>query len=183
MTVYNFKFDHAHSQVAFVARHMMFAKVRGKFDAWEGELLLDTENPSNSSVHASIESASVNTGVEERDKHLRSDDFFNTEEYPTIEFRSTAFERSSEGYRVRGNLTIRGVTKPLTLEVENLGKGVDPWGNTRIGLSVRGKVNRKDFGLTWNQALEAGGVLVGDEVAIEIDVQAVQGEKVSESAA
>lgn len=183
MATYKFEFDPTHSQVGFVVRHMMFAKVRGQFDAWDGELILDRENPANSTVRATIQAASINTGVGDRDNHLRSPDFFDVEGHPTLEFRGHSFEKRLGGYLVHGTLAIRGTTKPVTLEVDDLGSGIDPWGNTRVGLAARTKIHRKDFGLTWNQALEAGGVLVGDEVAIEIDVQAVQAERADESAA
>lgn len=173
MAAKTFKFDLAHSRVGFTVRHMMFAKVRGHFATWDGELVLDPENPSASRVMARIETASIDTGVADRDNHLRSGDFFDVEEFPAIEFVSTGFERAPGGYKVHGNLTIRGTTNPVTLDVEDNGSGVDPWGQTRIGLTATTKLDREAFGLTWNQALEAGGVLVGKEVGVELELQAI----------
>ena len=176
-------FDIAHSEVGFTVKHMMFAKVHGTFDEWTGEFYYDADNPANSKVRASIQASSVNTRNDQRDDHLRSGDFFDAERFPTLEFESTRWEETDGGYFVEGNLTIRDVTKPITLEVDNNGSGIDPWGNMRIGLSARTTLNRKEFGLTWNQALEAGGVLVGDDVKIGIEVQAVQAQSEEEAAA
>ena len=168
--------DLTHSAIQFSVRHMMFAKVRGKFDHWSAELTLDPNDLTRSRVDAVIETASIDTGVADRDKHLRSSDFFDAAKYPEIHFKSTAVEKAESGYRITGALTIRDVTRPVTLELEALGGGRDPWGQQRLGFSARGAINRKDFGLSWNQALETGGVLVGEEIKIEVDAQVVVSE-------
>lgn len=183
MTTYNWQFDSAHSEIGFIVKHMMFAKVRGGFSEWSGEFRFDPKDPSNAYVGATIDASSIDTGNEQRDGHLRSGDFFDVEQHPELTFESTAWVATDGGYDVTGNLTIRGTTKPVTLKVANNGSATDPWGNTRMGLSVSTTINRKEFGLTWNQALEAGGVLVGDEVKVEIEVQAIQAEQVEVSAA
>ncbi|RDV36589.1 polyisoprenoid-binding protein [Bradymonadaceae bacterium TMQ3] len=167
-------FDISHSDVAFKVRHMMFAKVTGRFTDWTGTLEFDAENPSAAKTSVVIQAASINTSNEDRDNHLRSGDFFDAEKFPTLAFESTAFKTEGKKILIEGNLTIRDVTKPVTLEAEFLGKAVDPWGNDRVGFNASTSINRKDFGLTWNQALEAGGVLVGENIEIEITVQAVK---------
>jgi polyisoprenoid-binding protein YceI len=168
------KIDPAHSAIHFTVRHMMFAKVRGTFGSWDAELALDPDDIGRSELTVAIDAASIDTGAADRDTHLRSGDFLDVEQHPKLGFRSTGIERSSDTkLRLTGDLTIRGTTRPVVLEVERLGEGTDPWGGRRIGFSARGTVNRKDFGLVWNQALETGGVLVGDKIEIEIDVEAV----------
>lgn len=168
--------DPVHSRFGFVARHAMVTKVRGQFSEFEGTLELDGENPVNSSGRLTVQAASIDTHSEDRDNHLRSNDFFAMEEYPTIEFVSTSVEATDDDtvYRVSGDLTIRGVTKPVSLDVEFLGAALDPWGNTRVGLEGSTTVNRKDWGMNWNTALEAGGVLVSDKVTIEFEIAAVK---------
>ena len=166
--------DPTHSHVGFSVRHMVVAKVRGTFKTFKVDLNVDEANLHTSSVYAEIDTASVDTGVEQRDGHLKSADFFDAANHPKLTFRSTGVEKKGEQYLVRGDLNIHGVSKPVTLEVEG-GFGKDPWGNRRGMFSARTSINRKDFGLTWNQALETGGVLVGDKVDIEIDVEAVAG--------
>ena len=183
MTTQKWTFDNSHSQVGFSVRHMMFAKVRGTFDDWSGTLSFDPADPAGSKVTASIEAASINTRNEQRDHHLRSGDFFDAENFPALEFESTSWEKTPAGYRVHGDLTIRGTTKRVALEVDDNGVGIDPWGNTRIGLTGQTTIHRKEFGLNWNQALEAGGVLVGDEVTIDLEIQAVKVEKADTAAA
>ncbi len=182
MSTQKWNFDNSHSEVGFGVRHMMFAKVRGTFDEWTGSLEFDPDQPGSSKVEATIEAASVNTRNDQRDEHLRSADFFDVENHPKLTFESTSWKKSGSGYEVTGDLTIRGTTRPVTLNVEDNGRGVDPWGNQRLGFTVTGTINRKEFGLTWNQALEAGGVLVGEDVNIAIEVQAVLAEA-SDSAA
>ncbi len=172
MTTWNI--DTSHSGVHFTVRHMVIAKVRGSFDRWQGTIELNEQNPAASKVSARIEAASINTREERRDGHLRSADFLDAEKYPELAFESTKVEKVGNDYRVSGNLTIHGVTKEVVLEAESLGSGKDPWGNERIAFQVQTSINRKDFGLNWNQALEAGGVLVGENVDISIDVQAVK---------
>jgi polyisoprenoid-binding protein YceI len=167
--------DPAHTQVGFEVKHMMFAKVRGQFDAPGGEVHLGADGAiEESSVEVAIDAASIDTGVEDRDKHLRSADFLDVENYPKLHFVSREV-RSGGGDQLAlvGDLTIRGKTREVELEVESTGRGTDPWGNERAGFSASTTIDRRDFGLTWNQALEAGGVLVGHDVKIEIEIQAV----------
>jgi polyisoprenoid-binding protein YceI len=166
--------DPAHSRVGFAVRHMMFATVRGHFGSFDGVLNLDASQPENSSVEGTVDVASINTGEPDRDNHLRSPDFFDVENYPTMSFRSTRIEaKGGNRYLVHGDMTIKDVTRPITFDVEYGGEGRDPWGNTRRGFSASTSINRKDFDLTWNVALETGGWLVGDEVKIEIEQEVV----------
>jgi len=175
MALQKWNIDVSHSGVHFTARHMMFAKVHGRFTRWSGTLEVDEQNPAASHVSAEIEAASIDTSEEKRDGHLRSADFFDAEKHPKITFKSTKVEaKGANASRVTGDLTIRGVTKPVTLAVELLGKGKDPWGNERIVFSGSTSVDRKDFGLMWNQVLEAGGVLVGDKIDINLEIEAVK---------
>jgi polyisoprenoid-binding protein YceI len=169
--------DPAHSAAEFKVRHMMISNVKGKFSGLPGKLKLDETDYTHSSVEVSIPAASVSTVDDKLDAHLKNDDFFDVEKFPTLMFVSTGI-RSTGGqdYEVMGDLTIRGVTQPITLNVNDVSKpSKDPWGNLRIGLTGSTKVNRKDFGLVWNAPLEFGGVLVGDEVTITLDVQFIKG--------
>jgi polyisoprenoid-binding protein YceI len=173
MTTWNI--DTSHSGVHFSVRHMVIAKVRGTFDRWQGTFQFDEQNLAASKVSVRIEAASLNTREEKRDGHLRSPDFFDVEQYPELTFESTKVEKASDvRYRVTGNLTLHGVTKEVVLDAESLGSGKDPWGNERAAFEAKTTINRKDYGLNWNQALEAGGVLVGENVDISLDVQAVK---------
>lgn len=176
-------FDQAHSSVGFTVTHMMFAKVNGSFGDWEGQLTYDPESPENSSASAVIKVESITTGNDKRDDHLRSEDFFHAEEFPEITFESTSFEGDPKDLTVTGNLTIHGHTHEIELSVEQTGTGIDPWGQKRVGFRIQGKVNREDYGLTWNQALETGGVLVGKEVKIDIEIQAVAQSEEEEASA
>ena len=169
--------DPAHSAAEFKVRHMMISNVKGKFSGLSGVLKLDESDHSRSTVEVSIPAASVSTVDEKLDTHLKNEDFFDVQKFPTITFQSTKI-RSTGGrdYEVTGDLTIRGVTQTVTLNVADFSEpSKDPWGNLRIGLSGSTKVNRKDFGLVWNAPLEFGGVLVGDEVTITLDVQFIKG--------
>jgi polyisoprenoid-binding protein YceI len=167
--------DPAHSQATFSVRHMMISTVRGHFRVLSGQLEIDEQNPANSWVEAQIETASIDTRDPNRDNHLRSADFFDAEHYPTLTFKSTSVEHvGSTHYKVTGDLTMHGVTKPVTFDAEYSGQGKDPFGNQRAGLNARATINRKDWGLNWNQALETGGVLVSEDVKIEIDLSAIQ---------
>ena len=166
--------DPAHSAAEFKVRHMMIANVKGHFSKVSGELNLDESNIANSSVQASIEAASIETRDDQRDAHLKSADFFDVEKYPLISFKSDKITQNGE-LSVEGDLTIRGVTRRVTFDLDGPTPPTkDPWGNTRIAISGSTKINRKDFGLTWNAALETGGILVGDEVTINLDVQFVK---------
>jgi len=165
--------DPNHTQLQFIARHMMVAKVRGKFEKWDIKLDIG-ERPEDSTVTATIEAASLNSGVEDRDNHLRSGDFFNVEKYPTMTFTSTKVERTGDNtFQVTGDFTIRDVTKPLTFDVEYEGLWADPWGGTRIAFTAKSEIEREDWGVSWNVALEKGGWLVSKKVQIEVDLEAV----------
>jgi len=168
------RIDPAHSRVGFGVRHMMFSTVKGSFPGVDGKIVLNEEDVTDSEVEVRIDASSIDTANQDRDKHLRSDDFLDVESHPHITFRSTGVRQEGDRLSVSGDLTIRGATRPVELEAEKLGGGLDPWGNQRVGFSAATRINRKDFGLTWNQALEAGGVLVGDEVRIALDIQAVE---------
>jgi polyisoprenoid-binding protein YceI len=171
------KLDPAHSSAEFKVKHMMISNVKGSFSGLSGTLTENAANPSLSAIEASVDVSTVSTGDAQRDGHLKSGDFFEAEKYPTMTFKSTRVERKGEGdYAVTGDLTLHGVTKPVTFQIEGpSAPGKDPWGNTRIGLSATAKVNRKDFGLSWNSALETGGVLVGEDVHITLEVQFIKG--------
>ena len=171
-TTTTWQIDPAHTEVGFEVKHMMFAKVRGRFEDVRGTITLDEEGESRTEVV--IGAASVNTGQEQRDEHLRSGDFFDVEQFPELRFESRSVQRAGEGLVVVGDLTIRGVTLPVELDVTETGKGLDPWGNERVGFTATTAVDRRDFGLNWNQALEAGGILVGHEVKIVLEVQATR---------
>jgi polyisoprenoid-binding protein YceI len=167
------KIDSAHTTASFSVKHMMITTVRGTFDNISGTLTWDPANRASASVEAQIEAATVNTGMPDRDNHLRSADFFNVEQHPYITFRSTAFTLKDEDHGVLvGELSIAGVTRTVELSVSFDGEGVNPWGMRVAGFTAETKINREDFGLTWNQVLEAGGVLVSKEVKITLDVQA-----------
>ncbi len=167
--------DTTHSGINFSVRHMVFAKVRGRFSQWSGALRLDSSELTRSSVEVEIDAASIDTGVADRDNHLRSGDFFDTERFPKLRFKSLGVEKSDETHlKLRGELTIRDVTKEVVLDVEYGGQAKDPWGNTRAAFTAKTAINRPDFGLTWNQVLEAGGVLVGERIDIELEIQAVK---------
>jgi len=167
------KLDPSHTTVEFVAKHMMITTVRGRFAEFEGTIVADEENFGDSSVEVSFKTASIDSGVEQRDAHLRSADFLDVETHPEVTFRSTRVEGSKEKFKVTGDLTIRDITRPITLEATFEGEGKDPWGGTRSSFSAHGKFDRRDFGLTWNVALETGGILVSNEVKIQIEAQAV----------
>lgn len=166
--------DATHSSVEFAVKHMMVSTVRGRFKAFSGEIQADEANPAASSVTAAIDVASIDTGVEQRDDHLRSDDFFNAAQYPQITFRSTAIEQRGDEWKLAGELTIRDVTRPVSLDVEFEGRGADPWGGERAGFTATTKINRKDFGVNWNGVIEAGGVVVSDQVKITLNIEAVK---------
>ncbi|EFH90449.1 YceI family protein [Ktedonobacter racemifer] len=163
--------DPTHSHVNFSVKHMMFSTVRGSFKVFSGKLHIDEQNPAASWVEAQADTASVDTSEGNRDNHLRSADFFDAEQFPVLSFKSTNVERAGDGYKVTGDLTIHGVTKSVVFDAEYLGQGKNPWGATVAGLSATTKINRRDFGLTYNAALETGGVLVGEDVKIEIDLE------------
>lgn len=166
--------DKTHSDVGFSVRHMMISNVRGKFERFDADVTLDPQNLADAKVTARIETGSVNTGVEQRDAHLRSADFFDSEKHPVMEFTSTRVKQSGSELEVSGNLKIREAVHEITLKGELEGPGKDPWGNTRVGFSLSGEIEREKWGLNWNQALETGGVLVAKKVKITIEAQLVQ---------
>jgi polyisoprenoid-binding protein YceI len=168
--------DPAHSVAEFKVKHMMISNVKGQFTGLSGVLTLDGGDITRSKIEASIDAASINTREAQRDAHLKSPDFFDVEKFPTLSFRSTQVRRNGEGeLAVEGELTIHGVTRTVEFAVEGpTAPAKDPWGNTRVGLSAITRINRKDYGLTWNAALETGGILVGDEVTITLDIQFVK---------
>jgi polyisoprenoid-binding protein YceI len=170
-TTYNV--DKAHSEVTFQVRHLL-TKVRGRFSDFDGTIEYDEEHTENSQVNVAIRAASIDTSERDRDNHLRSADFFDVEKHPTLTFTSRAITRKGTvGFALTGDLTIHGVTRQATFDVNFLGKAKDPWGNERIAFEAAAVINRKDYGLNWNAALETGGFLVGDEVKISLSVQAV----------
>jgi polyisoprenoid-binding protein YceI len=170
------KIEPAHSAAEFKVKHMMISNVKGSFTGLDGELIENFADPTRSSIRATVDVSTLSTGDAQRDGHLKSADFFELEKFPTMTFKSTSVkQKGEEEYAVTGDLTLHGVTKPVTFAVEGpSAPSKDPWGNTRIGLSATTKINRKDFGLTWNAALETGGILVGEDVAITLDVQFVK---------
>lgn len=171
----SWQIDSAHSEIQFSVRHMMISKVRGTFGSFSGTIELNEANPEAATVDVTVDVASIDTREEQRNQHLLSPDFFNAAEYPTMHFQSTKVERTGDKTaHLHGNLTIRDVTKPVVLDVEYQGQAKSPWGTTSAGFSASGKLNRKDWGLNWNQALETGGVLVGEEVTMNIEVELVQ---------
>jgi len=168
--------DPVHSVAEFKVKHMMISNVKGQFTGLTGRLNLDEDDYTRSSVETTIDAATVNTRDAQRDGHLKSADFFDVEKFPTLEFRSTGLRKTGDGeLEATGDLTIHGVSRPVTFAVEGpTPPAKDPWGNLRLGLSATTKINRKDYGLAWNAALEAGGILVGDDVTITLDVQFVK---------
>lgn len=168
----SYNVDTVHSEIAFTVRHMMFAKVRGSFNSWSAKLELDPEHAEKSSVAVEIDAASIDTREPQRDGHLKSGDFLDAEKFPKLAFKSKRIEPKGKGrYALSGDLTIRDATHEVTLDVEETGRGKDPWGKSRIGYRVTGSLERSQWGLKWNQVLEAGGVLVSDKVDIDAEVQ------------
>jgi polyisoprenoid-binding protein YceI len=172
MSLTKYDFDTAHSSVAFTARHLVFTKVRGQFRIWSGTLSLDLADLTKSKVFAEIDAKSIDTQEEKRDAHLRSADFFDVESHPLLTFTSKRIDAKADGYLLVGDLTIRGTTREVALVTEFHGTQKDPWGGERVGFTATGKIQRTDFGLNWNVALEAGGVLVGETIEITLEIQA-----------
>ena len=175
MALETWQIDPSHSAIGFSVRHMVVSKTRGRFTKWSGQIRFDAKNPAASSVEVTLDPASIDTADAQRDAHLRSADFLEVEKFPTASFRSTKVEEVESGvYRVTGDLTVHGVTKSVILDVVYEGTGKDPWGGERAGFSGSTTIDRKDFGLRWNQALETGGVLVGDKVELMLEIEAVK---------
>jgi len=170
----DYTLDQAHSRLGFSARHAMVATVRGSFTDFTGSAHVDTANPANSKVEVSIVAESISTGNEQRDGHLLSGDFFETEQYPDITFTSTDVTRDGDDWTITGDLTVKGVTKSISVPFEFTGSAQDPFGNTRIGFEGSTTLLRKDWGLTWNAALETGGVLVSDKIKLQFDISAIK---------
>jgi polyisoprenoid-binding protein YceI len=168
-----YKIDASHSMAEFVGRHLMVTKVRGRFTDFDGEIVVG-ETPEDSAVNVTIQAASIDSGEQRRDDHLRGADFLDVEQFPTLEFHSRKVEQSKGGVQVEGDLTIKGVTRPVVLDASYDGSFGDPWGGQRIGFTATTEIDREDWGLTWNVALESGGVLVGKKVKIELTVSAVR---------
>jgi len=175
MALEKWEIDSSHSGIHFSVRHMVVAKVRGQFVRWSGSVLVEEGDLARAKAEVIIDASSIETGVADRDKHLKSPDFFDVASFPELTFESKRVEKQTdEALRVTGDLMIRGVTSEVVLDVEYAGRTKDPWGNERAGFTATTTIDRKDFGLTWNQVLEAGGVMVGDRVSIEIEVEAVK---------
>lgn len=175
MSTERWQIDSSHSGIQFTVRHLVIAKVRGQFSRWTGALEVPGSDFAHASLDVVIDASSIDTGVADRDAHLRSADFFDVERHPEITFKSTGVTRTgADRLRVDGALTIKGSTREVALDVEVLGRAKDPWGNERAAFSATTSINRQEFGLTWNQALETGGVLVGDRIDIAIDIEAVR---------
>jgi polyisoprenoid-binding protein YceI len=170
-----FAVDPSHSRVGFSVRHMGFTRVHGSFGSFDGEIRMSDGDPATIEAEATIQTASITTNDEKRDEHLRSADFFDAVTHPTVRFRSApATWVSDQQFTLIGDLTMHGVTASIQLDGNYLGESVDPWGNARVGFEAKGKINRKDFGLNWNSVLEAGGLLVSEQVEIVLDIQAVR---------
>jgi polyisoprenoid-binding protein YceI len=167
--------DPAHSHVEFAVKHLMISTVKGRFGAVRGTIRTDEADPARGQVEVEIDADSIDTREAQRDAHLKSADFFDIEKFPTITFKSTRItDVDGDSFRLTGDLTIHGVTRPVTLDVTSEGRGKDPWGGERAGFSAKGKIKRSEFGLTWNQVLETGGFVVGDEIKITLDVELVK---------
>ena len=171
-----YQLDASHSHIGFAVKHMMISTVRGQFRRYTAELEIDEQDFTRSRFTGVIEVASIDTQEGQRDDHLRSGDFFDAEHHPTMTFKSSRIERKGDDYVVHGDLTIRGTTREVALDVEYAGTSKDPWGNMRTGFSATGTIDRKDFGLTWNAALETGGILVGEKIKLHLDIEAVKQE-------
>ncbi len=167
--------DPTHTEIGFKVKHMMFTNVSGRFDQFNGTVETEGDDFANANISFQADTASINTGNADRDAHLKSADFFDAEQFPNLAFKATEFNKVDDNnFKLSGDLTVHGVTKPVTLDAEYSGLMTDPWGNTKAGFAVNGKFSRKDFGLTWNAALETGGVLVSDEVRVNIEMQLVK---------
>lgn len=166
--------DNSHTEVGFSVKHLMITNVKGEFKSYDAEIDFDAKNMIFNKFNATVDTESIDTGIEKRDNHLRSDDFFLSEKYPKMTFEMTSYKANGDEGEMKGNLTIRGITKAVTLEVEDLSTIKDFQGNTRVGFTLNGKINRMDYGLKWNKALELGGVAVAEEVKITVEVEAVE---------
>ena len=171
MSTTRWAIDPTHSSVGFKVKHMMFTNVKGNFEKYEATIISDEDDFTNASIEFSADINSINTNNGDRDTHLKSGDFFDAENHPKLTFKASSFTKSGDDYEIAGDLSMRGVTKFVKFPAEFSGLMTDPWGNTKAGLNISGKINRKDWGLNWNSALETGGVLVSEEVKLEIELQ------------
>jgi polyisoprenoid-binding protein YceI len=174
MATERWEIDSSHSGIHFSVRHLVIAKVRGQFSRWSGALVVPDGDFSRATLEATIDPSSIETGVADRDTHLKSADFFDVAQYPEITFTASRIEPKGDDFRLHGALTIKGITREIALEVEPLGQVKDPWGNQRAAFSAKAAIDRKDFNLAWNQVLETGGLAVGERVNLEIEVEAVR---------
>lgn len=174
MSTTKWAIDPTHSSVGFKVKHMMFTNVKGIFEKYDATIISDESDFTNATIEFSADINSINTNNADRDTHLKSGDFFDAENHPKLTFKASSFEKAGDDYEIAGDLSMRGVTKFVKFPAEFSGLMTDPWGNTKAGLNISGKINRKDWGLTWNSALETGGVLVSDEVKLEIELQFVK---------
>ena len=171
MSTTRWAIDPTHSSVGFKVKHMMFTNVKGNFEKYEATIISEEDDFTNASIEFSADINSINTNNADRDTHLKSGDFFDAENHPKLTFKASSFTKSGDDYEIAGDLSMRGVTKFVKFPAEFSGLMTDPWGNTKAGLNISGKINRKDWGLNWNSALETGGVLVSEEVKLEIELQ------------
>ncbi len=174
MTQTTWKIDPSHTSVEFSARHMMITTVKGRFADFEGTVVENAASLEGATVEVTMKAASIDTRTEQRDAHLRSADFLDADKFPNITFKSSSISGTKDTFSLTGDLTVRGTTRPVTLDVTYDGGGKDPWGGERVGFSASGKIDRREFGLVWNQALETGGLLVGNDIKIQIDAQLVK---------
>lgn len=171
-TVWNL--DPAHTLVEFSAKHLMISTVKGRIAVVDGAITLDEADPTNSSVEVTLDAKTLDTRIEQRDQHLRSGDFLDVEKFSAIKFKSTEIQGDEKNFKLTGDLTIRDVTRPITLDVTYEGRTKDPWGGERVGFSATGKLDRRDYGLTWNVLLESGGLTVSNDIRIQLEVEAVK---------
>jgi len=169
--------DPDHSSIEFQVTHMTVSKTKGRFDDYTGFIEMDSDKFAVKTIEATIQTGSVNTFQKKRDEHLRGEDFFNAAKYPTITYKLKSYKKNGDGYAAVGDLTLLGVTKEITLDGNFLGISKDPWGNTRAGFSAEGKINRKDFGMVWNKLLDNGGMVVGEDVFLKLDIECIQDKK------
>jgi polyisoprenoid-binding protein YceI len=174
MSTTKWAIDPTHSEIGFKVKHMMFTNVSGKFGTYDATISTEDDDFENANIEFSADISSINTNNTDRDNHLVSGDFFDAEAYPKLTFKATSFTQKGDDYELTGDLTLKGVTKPITLSTEFSGLMKDPWGNTKAGLNISGKINRKDWGLNYNAALETGGVLISEEVRLNIELQLIK---------
>lgn len=174
MSTTKWAIDPTHSEIGFKVKHMMFTNISGKFGTYDATITTEDDNFENANIEFSADINSINTNNTDRDNHLKSGDFFEAENHPKLTFKATSFTKKGDDYELEGDLTLKGITKSVKLPTEFSGLMKDPWGNTKVGINISGKINRKDWGLTYNAALEAGGVLIGEDVRLDIEIQLIK---------